>query len=256
MSDEKIKYIPLNQIRPNPQQPRKYFPPSSMDSLTRSIERYGVLSPITVRDCGNGKYELITGERRYRAAYHAGLNEIPCIVLDTDGSDSAILSLLENLQREDLTFMEVAESYRSLIKKKGYTNHDLSRKLGEDAYSITEKVRLTRLEPSVCKYIRCFGLSEKQARALLRITDKSQRLDAVIHICDNHLSETETIQFISGLLKSGNEPNIHINKLNGIKLLKNTINDSINIIRKSGVNIEFNEHNYDDRSEFVIIIRN
>ncbi len=258
MSDNtyrKIKQIPLKCIRPNPCQPRKYFDPDSMEILISSIERYGVINPITVRDCGDNEYELISGERRFRAAYSAGLHTIPCIIIDTDGSDCAILSLLENLQRDDLSFLEIAESYRELIKKNGISSRDLSRKLGGRPFEITERMSLMSLDPIVRKYIRSFKLSEKQARALLKIKDKNLQIETVRKICENSLTETESISYINDLISSKNSPVIHINKFKNMQLLRNTINNAVNIIRTSGVDAQYNEKSYDWGDEFVIKIK-
>ncbi len=251
----KIKNIPLKCIRPNPCQPRKYFDPDSMDALISSIERYGVINPITVRCCGDNEYELISGERRFRAAYSAGLRVIPCIILDTDGSDCAILSLLENLQREDLSFLEVAESYKELIKKDGISSRDLSRKLGERAFDITERVNLMSLDPIVRKYIRSFKLTERQAKALLKIKDKDTQIEAVREICENSLSETDSIKYIKDLISSSESSGIHINKIKNLQLLRNTLSSAVNIIRTSGVEAQYNEKSHEWGDEFVIVVK-
>lgn len=251
----KIKNIPLKCIRPNPCQPRKYFDPDSMDTLIRSIERYGVINPITVREFGDNEYELISGERRFRAAYSAGLRVIPCIVLDTDGSDCAILSLLENLQREDLSFLEIAESYRELIKKNGISSRDLSRKLGEHAFEITERVGLMSLDPIVRKYIRSFNLSERQAKALLKIKDKDTQINAVREICEHSLTEQDSINYINDLINSTKSSVFHINKIKNMQLLRNTISNAVNIIRTSGMDAQYNEKSHDWGDEFIITVK-
>lgn len=259
MSDttyNKIKNIPLKLIRPNPCQPRKYFDPDAMDALIRSVERYGVINPITVRECGDNAYELISGERRFRAAYSAGHKDIPCVVLDTDGSDCAVLSLLENLQREDLSFLEVAESYRELIKKKGISSRDLSRKLGGRAFEICERINLMSLDPIVRKYIRSFKLTERQAKALLKIKDKSTQIEATRQICENSLTEAETARFVSGLIKGDAEPAVQMNKIKDIKVLKNAVSNAVSLIRNSGVDARFNEKTHDWGEELVIVIKN
>ncbi len=258
MSDntyKKIKNIPLKYIRPNPCQPRKYFDPEKMDALIRSIERYGVLHPISVRECGDNDYELISGERRFRAAYSAGLRNIPCIIVDTDGSDCAVMSLLENLQREDLSFLEIAESYKDLIKKKGMSSQDLSRKLGGRAYEINERMSLMSLDPLVRKYIRSFKLTERQARSLLKIKDKSEQIDATRQICENSLSEADTIKFINELTETNSEPVLQINKIKNLQILRNTISNAVSLIKNSGVDAHYNEKTYDWGEEFVIVVK-
>lgn len=256
MSANNIKNIALKKIRPNPDQPRKYFDPDAMDALTSSIERYGVLTPITVRECGDDEYELISGERRFRAAYKAGLSDIPCIVIDAARSDCAILSLLENLQREDLSFLEIAESYRELVKCRGFTSHDLSRRLGDRPYEVKERIDLMRLDPIVRKYIRSFSLTERQAAALLKIRDKKRQIDAVRRICENALDEGDTIKFINSLVKTDNEPTVHINKIKDIKLLRNTLNNAVEMLRSSGIDAELTEKPSEAGREFVVIVRN
>ena len=255
-NSNRIKNIPLKNIRPNPEQPRKYFDPDAMDALTDSIERYGVLSPITVREYSEGQYELISGERRYRAAYSAGLVDIPCIIIEASRSDCAILSLLENLQREDLSFLEIAESYKELVKKEGYTSRDLSRKLGDKPYEVKERISLMRLDPIVRKYIRSFRLTERQAAALLKIHDKEQQIEAARQICENSLNERDTIKFITELIKTDDDVNVHINKIRDIKILRNTLSDAVSLIRRSGINAEYSESVTDNGQEFTIIINN
>ena len=258
----KTKNIPLKLIKPNPCQPRKFFDPESMDALIRSVERYGVINPITVREISDNEYELISGERRFRAAYSAGLTEIPCIILDTDGSDCAILSLLENLQREDLSFLEIAESYKELIKKKGITSRDLSRKLGKRTYDITEHISLMNLDPLVRKYIRAFKLTKRQAKALLKLKDKSLQIEATRKICENRLTESETIEFINELTQTQSEPipitppSAKLNRIKDIQTLRNTISSAICLIRKSGMDVRYDEKTYDWGDEFTIIVKN
>lgn len=258
MSDttyNKVKNIPLRYIRPNPCQPRKYFDPEAMDTLIRSVERYGVLNPISVRQCSENEYELISGERRFRAAYGAGLKEIPCIVLETDGSDCAVLSLLENLQREDLSFLEIAESYKELLKKNGISSRDLSRKLGSKPYEISERVSLTNLEPLIKKYIRSFRLTERQAKSILKIKEKQRRLEATRQICENGLTESETADYINSLLKSESEPAVQLGRMHDVKLLRNTISNAVNLIRSSGIDAYCNEKNHEWGNEFVITVK-
>ena len=251
-----IKNIPLSKIRPNPDQPRKYFDAQAMDSLTRSIERYGVISPITVREYGDDEYELISGERRFRAAYKAGLTEIPCIIIRSGDSDCAILSLLENLQREDLPFLEIAQSYRDLVKKNGYTSHDVSRRLGDKPYKVKERISLMSLDPIVRKYIRSFKLTERQARALLKIKDSTAQIEAARQICENGLNEPETIKFIKELTKTDKDPSFHINKIKDIKIFRNTINKALNVLRMSGVEADYKEKTDENCEIFTITIHN
>ena len=265
MSDttySKIKNIPLKCIRPNPCQPRKHFDAEAMEVLIRSVERYGVINPISVRHVGDNEYELISGERRFRAAYSAGLKDIPCLILDTDGSDCAVLSLLENLQREDLSFLEVAESYRELIKKKGISSQDLSRKLGNRPYEINERINLLKLDPLVRKYIRSYKLSEKQAKSLLKLKDRSLQIEATRKVCENGLTESETAQLVSELTTDEPDtdavvsPSLKINKIKDIQILRNTISNAVSLIRKSGIDALYSEKSHSWGEEFTIVVKN
>ncbi len=232
-----------------------------MDALIHSIERYGVINPITVRELKDNDYELISGERRFRAAQSAGLKDIPCIILETDGSDCAVLSLLENLQREDLSFLEIAESYRELIKKKGISSRDLSRKLGNRAYEISERASLMNLDPMVRKYIRSFRLSERQAKSILKIKDKPLQIEATRRICENALNEQETAELIAELTETDTElqtresPFLKFNKIKDVQILRNTISNAVTLIRKSGIDARYNEKSHPWGDEFTIVVK-
>ena len=148
----RIVSLPLYMIAPNPNQPRKYFEPQAMEELKNSIMEYGLIQPVTVRR-RSGEYELVAGERRFRAAQMAGLDEIPAVIIEADNDKSAILALLENLQREDLSFFEIAESYKSLIREQGLTQTELALKVGKSQASVANKIRLLKLPPLVKKLI-------------------------------------------------------------------------------------------------------
>lgn len=147
--NKKITMIPLDLIRPNPYQPRRKFEQGSLDELCQSIKQYGVIQPINVRKISATHYEIVSGERRLRACVQAGLKEIPAIVVDVGEDDSAILALIENLQREDLGYMEEAEGYRNLIREHGLTQEELAQKIGKSQSTIANKIRLLRLSPMI-----------------------------------------------------------------------------------------------------------
>ena len=196
-----VVLLPLDIIAPNRNQPRKYFDPQSMEELKDSIKEYGVINPITVRRDG-GEYELVSGERRYRAAQMAGLYEIPAIIINADEKKSAILSLLENLQREDLTFFEVAESYRSLIREQGMTQTQVAEKVGKSQSSVSNKVRLLRLPARIKKLVREYDLTESHALALLQLTDEEQQVEAVRLIYRDNLNVAQTAALVRNMQKS------------------------------------------------------
>ena len=187
--------IPLCDIRPNPNQPRKHFDSNSLEELSASIEEFGVIQPITVRKVRYG-YEIIAGERRFRAAENIGMETIPAIVMNADTEKSALLALLENLQREDLCFFEIAEGYQRLIREQGMTQDDLARKLGKSQSTIANKLRLLRLAPRVKKMVRDFDLSERHARALLNLKDEDMQLEAVRIICQQRMNVQQSEELV------------------------------------------------------------
>lgn len=252
----KVVSIPLYMIAPNPNQPRKYFDESAMEELKNSILEYGLLQPITV--CKrNGEYELISGERRFRASQLAGLETIPAVIIDASESKSAILSLLENLQREDLSFFEIAESYKSLIREQGITQTELATKVGKSQSSVTNKLRLLRLPTIVRKLIRDYDLSEHHAMALLQLGDEQKQLDAAKIICRDNLSIAKTEELIKNM---NTPPTKHIDKLRltsekNIKIFKNTVSGAVTMMKKSGIEANLEENICDWGTEYIIKIK-
>ena len=169
----RVRYISLNQIRPNPQQPRRSFDEDSLSELAESIRSYGILQPLTVRRQGTG-YELVAGERRLRAAAMAGLREVPCLVAQVGEEDSALLALMENLQRRDLDCWEEAEALSRLIARYGLSQEEAARRLGRSQPAVANKLRLLRLPDSVRQFLQENGLTERHARALLRLGTEEQ----------------------------------------------------------------------------------
>jgi ParB family chromosome partitioning protein len=157
-----ICYIDIDSIRPNPYQPRKQFSKGALEELCESIQQYGVIQPINVRKISNSKYELVAGERRLRAAVMAGLKEIPAIVININDNDSAVLALIENLQREDLNYLEEAEGYSNLINEHGLTQEELAQKIGKSQSTVANKIRLLRLPPLVKKILSDNNLTSLQ----------------------------------------------------------------------------------------------
>lgn len=164
--------IPVNCILPNPYQPRKVFPDESLQDLCESIRQVGLIQPISVRKLGGPYYELIAGERRLRACRMAGIRRIDAIVLPANDQDSAMVALVENLQRENLSFFEEAEGYYNLINEHGFTQEELARRMGKTQSAVANKLRLLKLSPAIRRRLAESTLSERHARALLRIHDE------------------------------------------------------------------------------------
>lgn len=252
----KVIQIPLCDIQPNPNQPRKYFDARSLEELSVSIEQFGVIQPITVRKARYG-YELIAGERRFRAAENIGLETIPAIVIHADNEKSALLALLENLQREDLCFFEIAEGYQKLIREQGMTQDDLARKLGKSQSTIANKLRLLRLSPRVKKMVRDFSLSERHARALLNLKDEEQQLLAVKTICQQRMNVQQTEELVRHMMTEKPKPcqTVKISAFRDIRMFTNTVRQALDIMRQSGMDAEMEQRDFDWGVEYVIKVR-
>lgn len=253
---DNIPQIPVDKIMPNPFQPRKSFDAESLEEMSQSIRHYGVLQPITVRKVSPTLYELIAGERRLRAAKHAGLSKIPAIVVEMSDGDSAAVALVENLQRQDLSFMEEAEAYSALIAIHGYTQEQIAAKLGKNQSTIANKLRLLRLPERVKNIIAESNLTERHARALLRISDEGKQLEALKKICDNSYNVHETDAYIDKLLeiKEPSDKPKRTGILKDIRIFMNTINRAVSVMVESGINAESRRTEFDDYYEYIIKI--
>lgn len=192
--------LPIDALRPNPNQPRIEFDEASLRSLSDSIRRYGILQPLTVRRTDEG-YELIAGERRLRAAKIAGLREVPCLLARSSEEESALLALIENLQRRDLHYLEEAAAIARLIATYGLSQEQAAERLGKSQSAIANKLRLLRLSPDCVRLLREHDLSERHARALLRLTDEEDRLKALQVIAARGYNVAQSEAYIEELLK-------------------------------------------------------
>lgn len=250
-----IVNIPVSSVAPNPYQPRKEFNNSALDELSNSIKAYGVLQPINVRKIGENGYELISGERRLRASKLAGVQYIPAIVVEVIEQDSAVIALIENLQREDLNFMEEAEGYFNLINDHGMTQDELAKKIGKKQSTIANKLRLLKLPTEVKKSILEHGLTERHARALLKLPEEALQLKALKAVIKRSLNVKKTEELVEKMLdeialtsEKGSERRIR-GKFN-YNIYINTIKNTYKEILKTGCKIEFDQA---DKGEFIEI---
>ena len=250
----RVRYIPINAVRPNPQQPRRSFDETALQELADSISAYGILQPLTVRDRG-GVYELVAGERRLRAARIAGLREVPCLIAEVGEEDAALLALIENLQRRDLDYMEEAAAIARLIRRYGLSQQQAAEKLGKSQPTIANKLRLLRLSAPVIDCLRQYGLTERHARTLLRLTDPEQQLAAARHIGKRGLNVAQTEQYIDRLTaENRTEPPrrrpTYIIK--DVRLFLNNVERGVRLMQSAGVGAEVGRR--DTEEEILLTI--
>lgn len=187
--------IPLSDILTNPNQPRKLFSKEAIDELAHSIEEKGIIQPLIVRPLGGGKYEIVAGERRFRAAKQLGLETVPAVVKDVNSNETLELALIENIQRENLNVVEEALAYKDLLSKFQYTQDELAKRLGKDRSSIANSLRLLKLPDKIRAMLINNQLSMGHARAILAVDDKDAQIQIADDVMANSLSvrETETL---------------------------------------------------------------
>ncbi len=260
--EKNIVYIKIENIRPNPYQPRKKFDRNALMELCESIKQYGVIQPINVRKINSFTYELVAGERRLRAAMLAGLTEIPAIVMDIDDNDSAVMALIENLQREDLTYLEEAEGYKNLITEHNFTQEQLAAKLGKSQSTIANKIRLLKLSPMVKKILTDNNLTERHARALLKLHEEQLQLKVLKKVVERGLNVKKTEELIEKVIERYTEAKTRneIKKrqvtkaIKDIRIFINTIKQAINMMKESGVNAKAAQFDRGSYIEFIIRI--
>lgn len=187
-ADRSIQYVPADSLLPNPYQPRRYFPEESLSDLSESIKERGVIQPLIVRASGHGSYEIVAGERRWRAARMAGFHTIPVIIRNLSDSESLEIALIENLQREDLNPLDTAEAYDTLITKFSYTHEDLAKKIGKDRSNITNHLRLLKLPDPIKEHLRQERLTMGHARTLLAVEHLPTQLNLSGKVINRKLS--------------------------------------------------------------------
>lgn len=233
-----IVQVPVNEIDPNPNQPRRVFDGESLAALAESIKQYGVLSPISVR-LHYGRYELIAGERRLRAARLAGLTRVPCLVLDVDMEESGLLAMVENLQREDLDFVEEARGISNLIRMFDMSQEEAARRLGLSQSAVANKLRLLKLPPDILAALRDKGLTERHGRALLRLGTLEEQRAALSAICAQGLNVAQTDAYIDALLTAKKAEEKPARRrafiLKDVRVFLNTLTHSLDLMKQGGI---------------------
>ncbi len=254
--EKRILSIPVDLIIPNPHQPRTAFPDPDLRQLSESIRQNGLLQPISVRQRGE-RFELIAGERRLRAAKIAGLREIPCIVMEINERNSAILALVENIQRQDLGFFDEAAAIEKLITYYGMTQEDAAMKLGKAQSTIANKVRLLRLTPEERELILDNHLTERHARALLRLNHPEERMEVIHKIIKQHLNVERTELLIDQILGKNRERELFRKRsvlFRDVRLFVNTINKAVETMQAAGIAADAQKMQFEDYMEYRIRI--
>lgn len=250
----KIMYLPIGHIRPNPSQPRRIFEAEGLRELADSIEQYGILQPLTVRHVA-GEYELVAGERRLRAARMLGLPEVPCILLSVDAAQSGLVALVENLQRRDLDYIEEAEGLLRLMKQYGMSQEQAAEKIGKSQSAVANKLRILRHGPVILEQLRLHGLSERHARALLKLPTQEERQEVLQVVVRRGLTVAATEAYIETYLEKRSEPKKGVRKLivRDVRLFLNSVNHSLELVRGAGIDAKARQE--ETEHEIVLTIR-
>ena len=199
LDSTRVLFLPVDEIAPNPDQPRRTFPQHELEELANSIRALGLLQPLTVRRSEQG-WELVAGERRLRAAKLAGLTQVPCLSLQIDSQRSSLLALVENLQRKDLDFWEEALALDKLITTYHLSQEEAARRIGKSQSAVANKLRLLKLPTAVLRLLRDGGATERHARALLPLQVPELQVQAAQRILDGGLTVAQTEALVNELL--------------------------------------------------------
>ncbi len=254
-----IRTIPIKHIQPNPHQPRREFDQGALQDLSISIMEYGLMQPIVVRQVGPFDYELIAGERRLTACRNLGMAYIPAIIMTADTTDSAILALVENIQRENLSYLEEAEAFSNLITEHGLTQEELADKLGKSQSTIANKIRILKLSPKIREILTQHNLTERHARALLRLPEERIRLRAAKLIAERGLNVAKTEELVDKLLQSATKGKTQEREegkavFRDLRIFHNTIRQAVDLMRRAGIDATANKKDHTDFVEYTILI--
>ena len=243
----RVLFLPVSAIAPNPNQPRQTFSQDGLEELAASLRLYGVLQPLSVRKAAGG-YELISGERRLRAAKLAGLTEVPCILVQADDQSSSLLALIENLQRRDLDFVEEAAALERLIHTFHLSQEEAAKRIGKSQSAVANKLRLLKLPPDVLALLRDHHATERHARALLRLSDPEQQRQAAQLVVEQGFTVARTEEYIEQLL----HPTPHSPRkkpafiLKDVRLFLNSVTRGLSMMKSAGVDAACDRQDTDD----------
>ena len=254
VSEVKVVKVPIDTIFPNPYQPRKNFDDAALEDLSASIAQYGVLQPLLVSPAEDGRYMLIAGERRLRASKMAKLAEVPVIISEYTSQQIAEIALIENPQREDLHYLEEAEGYEKLMNQFHITQEAMAARVGKKQSTIANKLRLLRLSAPVRKVLMDAELSERHARALLKLPDDEKRLEVLETIVAKNLSVRQTEEYINKLLDGkSEEKRKRMVIVNDVRIYLNSIKQVVDAVKTAGIPVAMEQTLEGD--EVIISVR-
>ena len=254
VSEVKVVKVPIDTIFPNPYQPRKNFDDAALEDLSASIAQYGVLQPLLVSPAEDGRYMLIAGERRLRASKMAKLAEVPVIISEYTSQQIAEIALIENLQREDLHYLEEAEGYEKLMNQFHITQEAMAARVGKKQSTIANKLRLLRLSAPVRKVLMDAELSERHARALLKLPDDEKRLEVLETIVAKNFSVRQTEEYINKLFDGkSEEKRKRMVIVNDVRIYLNSIKQVVDAVKTAGIPVAMEQTLEGD--EVIISVR-
>lgn len=248
-----ILLIDTDMIYPNINQPRRRFPREDIERLSESIRKNGIIQPLTVRRNGDA-YELIAGERRLRAAKTARLRQVPCIIMEADEQNSAVISLLENIQRSQLDFLEEAKAIQRLIRCYSMKQEDIARSLGMSQSAVSNLLRILKLEPEALEILSENGFTQRHARALLKLSGEKQ-IEAAKTVCDKRLNVNATEKLAEKLLIEEQKPK-RIRKIffKDVKIFINTINHAVETMKSAGIEAQVDSIECDESYTVTVTV--
>ena len=238
LESTRVIMLSPDSISPNPDQPRRFFDADGLADLAASIRVHGILQPLSVRRKGGGRYELIAGERRLRAAMLCGLTEVPCLVMDVDRESSCLLSLIENLQRRDLDFWEEAKALERLIQIFGLSQEEAAEKVGKSQSAVANKLRLLRLPEQALELLRRNGCSERHGRALLRLPTPTAQIEGAALAVKEGWTVSRTEKYVEDYLKAQEQPARKPRRallIRDVRFFLNSLDHSLSVMRSAGV---------------------
>lgn len=253
---EEIRKIPIDDIVPNRFQPRTFFDEEKIEELARTIHTHGIIQPIVVREFENGKFEIIAGERRWRAMKMLAWEEVPTIIKNLNDTETASVALIENLQREELSPIEEAVAYGKLLELHNLTQEALAQRLGKGQSTVANKLRLLKLPMEVQEALLNKTITERHARSLIPLKDPEKQIQLLNEILEKNLNVKQTEDRVVRMLdQTGTKPKPQRKAFSkDMRIAVNTIRQSLSMVSDSGINLDAKEEEFDEFYQFTIKI--